>query len=144
MNSLVLDSCALVKLVWTEPDADLVERIAHRVFTQGGQIVVLDFALVECAQTLWKLFHRKLMEAGQVINLLSQLQSFPLVHMPSLPLLADATALAVAYDRSVYDMLFVSLTKKLNVIGVTADNALVNAVGGFEKQIKLISDPTLG
>jgi predicted nucleic acid-binding protein len=64
--------------------------------------------------------------------------------MPSLPLLADATALAVAYDRSVYDMLFVSLTKKLNVIGVTADNALVNAVGGFEKQIKLISDPTLG
>ncbi len=50
----------------------------------------------------------------------------------------DAFEIAVKYDRSAYDALFVALSQKLGVPGVTADEPLFHAVHADFPHIELL------
>jgi len=55
-------------------------------------------------------------------------------------LLASALEIAIAYDRAVYDALFVALVRQLQLPGVTADEPLYRTVHGDFPQIVLLRD----
>jgi len=55
-------------------------------------------------------------------------------------LLDDAYRLAVAYKRTVYDMLYLALSLRENCQFVTADDRLVNAIGSHFPNVVRLAD----
>jgi predicted nucleic acid-binding protein len=59
---------------------------------------------------------------------LASLERNKLTTVPSLTLLKSAFGIATAFDRTVYDSLYLALAIHLNVHFVTADERLANAL----------------
>lgn len=138
MSDIVLDSCVPVKWVVPEADSATAEQLLLDTVGAGGRTFVLDLALIEIAQALWKQFHRRLLTAADVPLLLDSVRRSGVQSQAAGPLLDRAVELATRYDRSVYDCLFVALTVDLSLPGVTADEPLYNAVHGDHPQIHLL------
>ena len=128
MNDHIVDSSVVVK--WFLPEADSAQ--AGRVFTEvqsrGGRLIVLDLAVIEVTNAIWKRCHRGLLPPDDARALLRDLQAAPLHTEPATRLLAPAMDLSLQYDRAIYDALFVALAQDLGLPGVTADEPLHNAV----------------
>jgi predicted nucleic acid-binding protein len=92
------------------------------------QFVVPDLFYVETASALWKAVRlgRVLRAFGdQALVLLTQ-RKFPTV--PSLKLLDSAFQIATAFERTVYDCLYVALAVHSNAQLITADERLANSL----------------
>jgi predicted nucleic acid-binding protein len=128
MSDVVADSSVVAKWVLPEADTPLAERVLTDTAAAGGRVIVLDLALVEVANAIWKRCHRKPIAPADVPVLFQLLTRHPLRVEPALPLVAQALDVATRYDRAVYDALFVALARQLGVRGVTADDPLAQAV----------------
>ena len=138
MSDLVVDSCVVVKWVLPEPDRDKALQLFAQASASGDRLYVVDIALAEVANAIWKRQHRGMTSAADAQKFLLALQDFPLNQESSAPLIAQAYYIAVKYDRSLYDALFVALTQTLGLQGVTADEPLFNAVHRDFPQIALL------
>ncbi|MBU4273069.1 MAG: type II toxin-antitoxin system VapC family toxin [Planctomycetes bacterium] len=128
MNDLIVDSCVVVKLVLAEPDSEQTYQLFQSVRGAGGRLFVLDVALAEAANAVWKQHHRGLLDSSDAIRFLGYLLAAPVDIQASHHLMSAAFDIAVKYDRSVYDALFVALADDLQLTGVTADEPLWKAV----------------
>jgi predicted nucleic acid-binding protein len=128
MSDTVVDSSVVAK--WVLPEADSADalRVAAEVLTNGERLIVLDLAIVEVANAIWKQLHRGLLTLSEArVSLAALCQSA--VHIESAVRLLDpALEIAAKYDRAIYDALFVALTQDLGLQGVTADEPLHRAV----------------
>lgn len=140
MSDVVVDSSVAVKWFLTEPDTPAALRVYDQTTLAGGRLFVLDLALVEIANALWKRYHRGLMSRPQVDERLETLLRSPVEVRPAAPLLLQGFAIAADYDRSVYDALFVALAADLGLPGVTADEPLHGAVRAKFPGITLLRD----
>jgi predicted nucleic acid-binding protein len=138
-TDLVFDSSVMVKLVVPEVDSAKAAQIMQDVPAAGGQIIAVDIGLIEVAQALWKLFHRRKLTAAEVARRLAVVETSVVQFVPARPLLSAAVDLALRYDRAVYDMLFVALAIDRGLTGVTADEPLARAVQADYPQIVLLS-----
>ena len=138
MSDIVVDSCVVAKWVLPEPDTDKAERLLTQAKSAGNRLMVVDIVLPEVANAIWKRQRRGLTTREEAQRLLDAIGRFPVSQQPAAPLLAAAFEIAVKYDRSVYDALFVALARKLGVRGVTADEPLFNAIKGDFPQIVLL------
>jgi predicted nucleic acid-binding protein len=142
MSDVVIDSSVAAKWVLDEPDSDQADRLMLDAATAGHRLIVLDLALVEIANAIWKRYHRKLCTASEASAQLESLFQIPLHIEPALPRLPRGSAIAQNYGRSVYDALFVALAEELNLPGVTADEPLQKAVCSDFPTIRLLKDWT--
>lgn len=140
MSNLVVDSCVIAKWALPEPDSTLARQLITDVRMKGGLLFVLEIALAEAANAIWKRYHQHLIPTDEVNELLARLLQTPVHTQPSYPLLALALDIAVKYDRSVYDALFVALANDLQLTGVTADEPLWKAVNTDFPNIVLLRD----
>jgi predicted nucleic acid-binding protein len=140
MSDVVIDSSVVAKWVLPEPDSSQAQQIMLDAAATGGQLVVLDLAYAEVASAIWKRHRQKLITLAEAESSLTALMRCPVVVQPSRDLLPEALALAVRYDRAVYDALFVALVQKRGSRGVTADAPLFNAVTAAVPQLKLLRD----
>ncbi len=101
---------------------------------------VIDLALAETANAIWKRYHRRSISVERATDLLARLWQIPLHVCSSANLLSLALDVAVKYDRSVYDALFVALANDLQLTGVTADEPLWKAVNTDFPNIVLLRD----
>lgn len=78
------------------------------------------------------------MSETQANTLLQEFIDLKADHAAARPLLPQASQVAVRYDRSLYDALFVALVQESGGQGVTADEPLYNAVHGDFPGIQLL------
>ncbi len=140
MNDIVVDSSVVVKWFLPEADSAHAERILTEVPSRGGRLIVLDLAIVEVTNAIWKRCHRGLLSAADARDLLRDLQAAPLYTEPAARLLALGLEIGIRHDRAIYDALFVALAEDLGVPGVTADEPLHSTVHAAFPRIILLRD----
>jgi predicted nucleic acid-binding protein len=140
MSDYVADSSVAAKWVLPEPDSDRAERFGLDVLTSGGRLIILDLALVEVANALWKQIHRGRLTREEMVAQFRFLSMRPLHIVSAQPHIEHALGIAARYDLPVYDSLFVALTTELEIGGVTADAPLFSAVKADYPKIILLRD----
>ena len=138
MTDTVVDSSVVAKWILPEPDSAQADRLIAEVALKGERLIVLDLALVEVTNAIWKLHHRGLATLDEARQFLDKLLRTPVNLEPAVRLLKPALEIAAPYDRAVYDALFVALCQDLGLQGVTADEPLYNAIHTDFPQIILL------
>jgi predicted nucleic acid-binding protein len=138
MPDLVVDSRVVAKWVLPESDSAQAQRLVADAAASGGRLIVLDLALSEVANAIWKRRHRGLLTADEAKHSLASLLTAPVHLEPAVRLLPAAFEIAAKYDRAVYDALFVALAQDLGIRGVTADEPLHGAVHSDFPQVMLL------
>jgi predicted nucleic acid-binding protein len=138
MSDTVVDSSVAAKWILPEVDSPAAQRLMAEAISKGERLIVLDLAFPEVANAIWKQFHRRLIALDEARLLLHTLEQLPVDIEPAQRLLGPALEIAAKYQRSVYDSLFIALTRNLNLAGVTADEPLYKAVAGDYPQITLL------
>jgi predicted nucleic acid-binding protein len=138
LSDLVVDSSVVAKWVLLEADSADAQLLLAETATHGGLLVVLDLALVEVANAIWKRQLRKLVSTDEARRLLDVLLRLPVQIEPAGALLPQALDIACRHGRAVYDALFVALAEKKGLQGVTADEPLYNIVHSEFPQIMLL------
>ncbi|MBY0528504.1 MAG: type II toxin-antitoxin system VapC family toxin [Gemmataceae bacterium] len=129
MSDVLVDSSVVAKWFLPETDTPKAEQLLIDVTLKGNRLVVLDLALVEVANAIWKQHHRGLASAADSRQQLQKLESLTNLYVePAQRLLQPALEIGLKYDRAIYDALFVALADDLKISSVTADEPLHNAV----------------
>ena len=131
MTSYVLDASVAAK--WFLPPAEeLLVAEAGRVlssFSSGNcRLIVPDLFWPEMGNILWKAVRIGRMSAASCEAAVQKLEGVGIATYPCLPLLKDATAIALASDWTVYDAVYVTLAVVSNTPLLTADERLANAL----------------
>ena len=138
ISDVVVDSCVVAKWVLPEADSDDALDLLRCVTESGRSIHVLDIALIEVGNVLWKNYRRRIMTADGVQAFLENLLVVPVTLSRATPLLPQALRLATRYDHPVYDCLFIALMRELDLPGITADAPLYRAVRPDTPGIRLL------
>lgn len=128
MSDAIVDSSVVAKWVLPESDSAQADRLIADIALKGDRLLVLDLALVEVTNAIWKLHHRGLATLNEARLFLDKLLQAPIHVEPANRLLKQALEIGAKYDRAVYDALFVALCQDLGLQAVTADEPLYNAV----------------
>lgn len=126
MSLLVIDASVVIKWFVSEPYSDAAVRLVE----VEKRFLAPDHMFAETVNVVWKHVRRhhfsnefgydvvaKIGRAAANINVVS-----------CRDLVAEAYKIAVAYDRSVYDAMYVALAKLRNTRLITADDRLFNAL----------------
>jgi predicted nucleic acid-binding protein len=140
MTDVVVDSSVIAKWILPEPDSAQAQRVLTDVAGQGKRLIALDLAFIEVANAIWKRLRQKKITASEADGFLDALRQAPIEPFPAADLVKPAFAIAVRFDRAIYDALFVALAEKLQLPGVTADEPLCNAVRPAFSRIVLLQD----
>ena len=140
MSDFVVDSSVVAKWVLPETDSVQAQRLVADAGASGGRLIVLDLAFPEVANAIWKQHHRGLVTTDEARQLLTALIKAPVHIEPAARLVPAAFEIAVRYDRSVYDALFVALAQEKALRAVTADEPLHTAVRVDFPQVVLLRD----
>ncbi|MGA7218695.1 MAG: type II toxin-antitoxin system VapC family toxin [Candidatus Sulfotelmatobacter sp.] len=131
MTSLVLDASVAVK--WVIPAAQ--ESFTHESLQllkrhMDGDIrfVVPDVFWAEVGSVLWKGVRRKRWNQSVARVGLAEIIKRNFLTFSSLELLPEALILALAYERSIYDCIYVALAIQFRTEMITADERLANAL----------------
>ena len=131
MTTFVIDASVAVK--WFLPSSQ--EQCSENAFALlkryvAGQVrfVVPDLFWAELGNICWKAVrqNRWQQKDAQAAVSATKKRAFPTVS--TLSLLEDAFAISAAFDRSVYDSLYIALALMAKSEFVTADERLANAV----------------
>jgi predicted nucleic acid-binding protein len=140
MSDVVVDSSVVVKLVLPESDSEQAVRFVNTVVGRGERLHVLDLALLESANAIWKRRHRGLISLPEARRFASEISAIPVQTQPANKLLAAATEIAFMYDRSIYGALFIALVQEMRLPGVTSDEPLWRSVRTDFPDVWLLRD----
>jgi predicted nucleic acid-binding protein len=140
MSDTVVDSSVVAKWILPEPDSGQAQRLITEIALKGERLIVLDLALVEVTNAIWKRLHRGLATLVEARQFLAALLRSPVHIEPAHRLLSPALEIAAKYGRSIYDSLFVALVQDLTLPGVTADEPLHRVINADYPQIVLLRD----
>ena len=131
MNLFVLDASVAAK--WFLPAAG--ESLTHealqllRRYTNGQiRFIVPDLFWAEFANILWKAVRQGRCTKNTANAAIATIKDRNLPTVPSQTLLAQAFTIAAAFDRTVYDSLYVALAINAKAEFVTADEKLAHAL----------------
>lgn len=128
MTDLVVDASVAVKWFAEEEDS---ERAAL-LLGEGAQLHCPRLLASEVASALWRKVLRGELELGFARARLASLVRMPVRWHRDESLAADAIRLAFAYDRTVYDCLYLALAYRLDARLVTADLGFANALAAAD------------
>lgn len=131
MITLVLD--ASVALKWAlpaanEPLTDESLRLFERYRDGEVDFVVPDIFWAELGNVLWKGARRGRWNRNDAENAAADFRARQFTTVSSIALLSDGLKIAFAYDRSLYDCLYVALAVQAGSDLITADERLANAL----------------
>ena len=134
MNRFVLD--ASVALKWAIPPANETLSAESLQLLQeyvGGKVdfLVPDIFWVELGNVLWKGVRARRWSRAAAECIASEMQARNFSTVPSRTLMTDALKIALAYDRAVYDCLYVALAIRSRSQMITADERLANALAAY-------------
>jgi len=131
VTSYVLDASVAAK--WflparQEPLAAEARMVLRRYSAGDCRLVAPDLFWPEMGNILWKAARLGRISAASCEAAVASLEGSGIGAAPCLPLLESAVAISLAFDRSVYDSVYVALAVESNCPLLTADERLVNAL----------------
>jgi len=138
MNRCVIDaSVVAASLLQEELEEYSSALLASRRVQMAPAII-----FAEIGNVLWKRFRRQEINEVEAGTLLAEFFRLPLRITPSEKLIESALQIAMQYDRTAYDSLYVALAVETESTMVTADKRLVNALAGspLEKYVQWLGD----
>ena len=132
MSVFVLDVSVAAKWVLSESGENLTTEALQvlREFGSGHvRFLVPDLFWLELGNVLWKAVRvGRCAEADAQINL-TQMRERAFETLSSTALLEQALSLAITFDRTMYDCVYLALAVQARCELLTADERLANAVG---------------
>lgn len=128
--NLVIDASVLVKFYVPEILSGRAERLLTDVEKGHIDLSAPDLIYAEAGNILWKKQRLKELTRSEVeeITSTSAILSLPLKVEASRPLIPLALDIAMAYRITVYDAIYVGLTKVYETTMITADRKLVDVL----------------
>jgi len=103
-----------------------------RDYKQGQiELVVPDLFWSELGNILWKYVRRKVISADMAEISLQRMTTHDLTTITSQAILSRALSIAISFDRSIYDSIYVALAVSQNAQLITADEKLANALAAY-------------
>jgi predicted nucleic acid-binding protein len=134
VNAYVLDASVAAKWVLPACGENLVEesRTVLESYMAGRlNLSVPDLFWTEMGNILWKAHRLKRMTAEGVEDGIVRLLDLNIRTLPSRSLLADAVSIAMSFDRTVYDSIYVAMAVMTGRPLLTADEKLANAIAAY-------------
>jgi predicted nucleic acid-binding protein len=131
MINAVLDASVAVKWLLpadTEPLHDEAMDLLRRFQRVEIRLFVPEFFWLEISNVLWKRTRGPGVTKSIAQSLYRDMQAKGLKTIRSTRLIPAAFEIAVTYERSVYDSLYVALARDLETFLITADEKLANAI----------------
>ena len=129
MENVVMDSSVAIKWFVTEPYSTESRKILDGYKAGDINLLAPDLINAEVGNIIWKKHHVQDLSAEDAQEIIETFQSVTIEFTPSAVLMDEAYRLAIAHERTVYDMMYVALSKREKCRFVTADERLVNAIG---------------
>jgi predicted nucleic acid-binding protein len=140
MMDLVLDSSVVAKCVLPEHDSDKAITLLETATRGDRRLFVLDLALPEVSNAIWQWRRLNRVSGDLALACMKDLLSCRVEIQSSIELLESAMEIAVRYERTVYDALFVALSNSRQLTALTADEPLFNAVHRDYPRVALFRD----
>jgi predicted nucleic acid-binding protein len=134
VNEYVFDASVIGK--WMLPaereELHLEAQVWAERYERGDlSIIVPDLLWIEVASLLWKAVRNSRITKDEATMAIVELRERELTTIESTPGLLDAALdIALSYNTSVYDSIYVALAKKTNTLLITADRKLANTLAG--------------
>jgi predicted nucleic acid-binding protein len=140
MDVIVADSSTVIK--WFLDEIWMAEaRLLREQYKQGlVRLAAPSLIYAEIGNVLWKNEIHRGLSPEDAEAAMTAFRATPLEITPIEPLLEEAYRLAVTHRRSVYDPLYLALSRREGCRFVTADEKLVNAVKAAFPNIVHIAD----
>ncbi len=115
---------ASVAIKWFVPEVH--SQAATRLLRQATQFIAPDLIFAEVGNILWKKQRRQEISEQVAFAILNDFKRYPIHNYQASPLLNDAWHIALNYQCTVYDSLYVALALREKSQLVTADRSLIN------------------
>jgi predicted nucleic acid-binding protein len=137
----VVDASVGIKLLLVEPLSERADALFdHLTNSPPARFYVPDLFFIECTNVLWKYvnFYDYAPETAE--RDLADLTQLPLRVVPTAELAEDTLRLAVSQEIAAYDAAYLVLSQRLSLPLVTADETLVQRLGGTNLDVRLLAD----
>lgn len=124
MTTYVVDASVAMK--WFVP-----EELSHEALTylnDEHELLTPDLLWPEFANIVWKKVRRNELSAEEARHVLSLCHQVPFETVESITIIDSAFDIAVSFDRTVYDSVYVALAVLRDCVMITADRRLYNAL----------------
>jgi predicted nucleic acid-binding protein len=111
-----------------EPLTDESLQWLRRYIDAEVEFIVPDVFWAEVGNVLWKGTRQRRWQQDQAEAVAADMRARDFATVSSLVLLPEALRIAFAYDRSIYDSLYVALAVQSKTELITADERLSNAL----------------
>jgi predicted nucleic acid-binding protein len=128
MSLIVFDSSVAIKWFVVEPYTAQARLILGEYQKGTLTFAAPDLVNAEFGNIVWKKQTFQGLAASDAQQIINAFRRLSFIFTSSEVLLDDAYRLAVAHQRTVYDMLYVALSVQEKCPFVTADEKLVNAI----------------
>ena len=132
MTTCVVDANVAAKWLLPAAGEGLIEQANHLVALHVRRELLLlapDLIGAEIGNVLRKAARRKRISQAEAANSLRRFADLAIQVVPASGLLVQALQIAVTFDRTFYDSLYVALALAAETELITADERLVNALG---------------
>jgi predicted nucleic acid-binding protein len=124
----VIDASVLIKFYVPEILSGRAERLLTDVEKGHIDLSAPDLIYPEAGNILWKKQRLKELTRSEVEEITNAILSLPLKMEASRPLIPLTLDIAIAYRITVYDAIYVGLTKVYETTLITADRKLVDVL----------------
>lgn len=124
MSGYVVDASVAVKWFVPEVHSDQAERLLE----SAENLHAPDLLLSEVGNIVWKKQRRGEITQEEAREIVYALTCVPFLIHPSLAVVEAALELAIGYDRTVYDCIYLAMAEALRCPLVTADERLFNSL----------------
>jgi predicted nucleic acid-binding protein len=138
MKRCVIDASLIAAAMFQEE----FEEPASALLASNRIQVAPAIIFAEVCNVIWKRFRRKEISEVEAGKLLAGFLHLPLRITSSEKLIESALQIAMQYDRTAYDSLYIALAVKTDAVMVTADKRLVKALAGgpLEKYVRWLGE----
>ena len=136
--NVVVDASVAVKWLVAEPDTDHAEALLESSRLGNTILLAPELMIVEVGNVLWRRVRQGSLRARQAEEFFGYFNRIRPVLKPLLDLAGTAFQLALAYQHSVYDCLYLALALERQCELVTADEKFYNVFSTAYPSIKLL------
>ena len=140
MDKIVVDSSVVIKWFVVEPFSVEARHILDGYQTGRLALHAPDLINAEVGNIIWKKYRFQGLAAADAQQIIYEFRRLTFVLTPTADLLEEAYHLAVAYERTVYDALYIALSVREQCPFVTADEKLVNVIRAFFPNVLLVAN----
>ncbi len=138
MRGIVADASVVVKYLFEEADS----AAAIRLLEDSQDVVAPELVFAECGNAVWKRARGGMLTGEAALDALELLDELSLQPLPLADLTADALAIALKFNHSIYDCYYVAAAIHTGHTLVTADRILAGIARevGLGEQVLLLGE----